>query len=213
MADKIDISSWNRKQHFELFKNYSDPYFNMTANLDCTNLLAFCSTNRLSLFLCYLYLTVKAANEIKEFRYRFSGDEVYCYDAVNIGSILLKEDNTFIFTYLDYKKNFTEFYKHAQEIIAKDKNKTELIPSDNNDNVIHTSVIPWVSFTSFKHARNNEFKDSIPKIVFGKTFDENGKIKIPVSVEVHHAMMDGFHVGQFYNLLQSYFDECAGILE
>ena len=41
MADKVDISSWNRKQHFDLYKDYSDPFFNMTANLNCSILSSF----------------------------------------------------------------------------------------------------------------------------------------------------------------------------
>ena len=212
MADKVDISSWDRKQHFDLFKDYDDPFFNITANLNCTTLLSFCSENNLSFYLCYMYLAAKAANEIKEFSYRFIENEVYSYRRIDIGSILLKENNTFIFTYFDYKKNFPEFYKHAEEVIQKSKTVTKLLPSKNNDNVIHISVVPWVSFTSFKHARDKKNKDSIPKIVFGKTFTQNDTTKIPVSLEVHHALMDGYHAGQFYNLLQSYFDGCKDIL-
>ncbi len=69
--------------------------------------------------------------------------------------------------------------------------------------MIHCSFIPWVNFTSFKHARKNDMDAfGIPKFVFGKFTDENNKKMMPFSIEVHHALMDGFHVGKFIEKLQ-----------
>ena len=59
-------------------------------------------------------------------------------------------------------------------------------------------MIPWISFTSFTHARKPAKEDSVPKIVFGKYTKKNDSVKMPVSVEVHHSLMDGIHVGKFF---------------
>jgi chloramphenicol O-acetyltransferase type A len=48
--------------------------------------------------------------------------------------------------------------------------------------------------------------DSIPRIAWGKYFEENGKIKLPLSVQVHHALVDGLHVGQYFNAIQEILD-------
>ncbi|MEZ4772721.1 MAG: CatA-like O-acetyltransferase [Bacteroidia bacterium] len=64
--------------------------------------------------------------------------------------------------------------------------------------LIHFSIIPWIAFTSFKHARRFRRADTIPKIVLGKVYNENGVMKIPVWLEVHHAIMDGIHVGKYF---------------
>ncbi|MCU6167761.1 hypothetical protein KWH76_23435, partial [Enterobacter roggenkampii] len=32
----IDIEKWNRKEHFNFFKTFDDPFFGMTANVDFT---------------------------------------------------------------------------------------------------------------------------------------------------------------------------------
>src|SRR5216684_2776419 len=53
-----------------------------------------------------------------------------------------------------------------------------------------TTVLPWVSFTSFSHARNWGREDSVPRIAFGKFTKENDRTLLPISVEVHHALMD-----------------------
>ena len=73
--------------------------------------------------------------------------------------------------------------------------------------LIYCSVIPWVSFTSFKHASRLDRTQTIPRIVFGKIFDDGPVKKMPLSVEANHTIMDGFHVGKLFNLFQVKIDE------
>lgn len=51
-------------------------------------------------------------------------------------------------------------------------------------------------------ARAFSYKSSIPKISFGKMLTEGNKKLMPVSIHVHHALMDGFHVGAYIDLFQ-----------
>lgn len=82
------------------------------------------------------------------------------------------------------------------------RNSTGLIPAVSGENVIHYSSIPWIHFTGLSHARSFSFKDSCPKISFGKMMEVNGRRIMPLSIHVHHALMDGFHVGQYIDLYQ-----------
>jgi len=66
--------------------------------------------------------------------------------------------------------------------------------------------IPWISFTGLQHARKTDLEDTIPRFVFGKYFKEEKRLKMPLSVEVHHALVDGFHVGQLFKFLQEELD-------
>ncbi|HUR12627.1 MAG TPA: CatA-like O-acetyltransferase, partial [Flavitalea sp.] len=79
---------------------------------------------------------------------------------------------------------------------------TGLIPAMSGENVIHYSSVPWLRFTSLSHARAYSFPDSIPKISFGKMITEGSRKIMPVSVHVHHGLMDGFHVAQFVDRFQ-----------
>jgi chloramphenicol O-acetyltransferase type A len=73
----------------------------------------------------------------------------------------------------------------------------------NDDNVIHFSAVPWLDFTSLSHARSFSFPDSCPKISFGKmTIDSSGKKTMPMSIHVHHGLIDGLHLGQFVDYFQ-----------
>jgi chloramphenicol O-acetyltransferase type A len=66
----------------------------------------------------------------------------------------------------------------------------------SGDDIIYHSVLPWLRFTSFANALPGD--DSIPRIVFGRVVREGGRMKMPVAVEVHHALVDGADVGKFF---------------
>lgn len=198
---KLDLDSWVRKSHFQFFKNYEFPYFNITANLDVTSLKNFTSQNSISFFKSCLYFAMKVANEIEEFRYRTKGNDVIVHDDLSVGTTILNEDNTFSFCYFKYDKVYNKFEK-----LASDSMNTVCKKMDEKcgDDLIRFSAIPWVSFTSFTNARKLNTEDSVPIVVFGKYFADGAKIKMPVSVEVHHALMDGIHVGRYFELFQNY---------
>jgi chloramphenicol O-acetyltransferase type A len=54
--------------------------------------------------------------------------------------------------------------------------------------------------------------DSFPRFAWGKFFAEGERLKMPLSVQGHHALMDGLHVGQYYEVIQSYFDDPESVL-
>jgi chloramphenicol O-acetyltransferase type A len=107
-----------------------------------------------------------------------------------------------------FDDDFNIFYKNAVNSIESAKKDASFRSVDRPD-VIYHSIIPWVSFTSFSNARKKGQGDDIPRIVFGKYFNSEQKLMLPVSVEVHHALMDGFHVGQYFNSLQNAMNNMA----
>ena len=107
-------------------------------------------------------------------------------------------------------KNFSVFERHVLEQIDTCKQPETLLHDHDHDvAMVHYSVIPWVHFRALSHPRNYGSGDCIPKIVFGKYSDDNGSIKMPISVEAHHALLDGFHMGQYFEGFQS----CANLPE
>ena len=55
-------------------------------------------------------------------------------------------------------------------------------------------------------SRNEMFFACVLFVDWGKYYEKNGKIMIPISVQVHHSFVEGMHVGKFVNGLQEYFD-------
>jgi chloramphenicol O-acetyltransferase type A len=126
---------------------------------------------------------------------------VFLYDEVHASATISRPDTTFGFSYIDYKPNFAEFVTDAQQEIKRVQGTVglELSPVFN---VLHVSAIPWVNFTGLTHARSFTFKDSMPKISLGKVTEQDGKKSMPVSVTVHHGLMDGRQIGEFIDLFQ-----------
>ena len=205
---EFDVENWNRKAQYNFFKTYEDPFFNITANLEVSNLYNYCKQHHLSFSLACIYVALKCANDIAEFKLRFKNDKVYLFDSVNIGSTVLNEDFTFSFCDFEFQKTLQEFDEKGKVVLENHKNGIVFSAQEDQLGIIHCSTIPWVSFTGFKHARNgNEGLQGIPKVVFGKLFKENKIQKIPFSVEVHHALMDGYHVGLLYEKMQKFINE------
>lgn len=203
MPQYLDLQTWNRREHFHFFKTYEQPFFNICAEVEVGALLKYCKAQRLSFFIASLFLSTKTANAIAPFRYRLRGEQVLVHDRVDAGSAVLMRDETFDFCYFDFTPDFQRFHQNAKrrlEELTQGRGRFET--REGRDDLLYYSVIPWVSFTSFANAQKSFTQSSAPKIVFGKYHEVGGRIMMPVSVEVHHALMDGLHVGRYFELFQ-----------
>jgi len=200
---KLNIEDWNRKDPFYFFKNYDNPFFNICTEVDITELYNLSKKEEFSFFIASLYASTKAANLVEEFRYRIKDDGVIIYDEIHAGSTVLNKDDTFGFSYFDFASSFKEFNQRAKKVLQNMlQKKGDFDPRDNQDNLIHYSVIPWISFFSISHPRKFKMNDSIPKIVFGKYTNKEDRLMMPVSIDVHHSLLDGFHVAKYLDTFQ-----------
>jgi chloramphenicol O-acetyltransferase type A len=204
----LDLEGWKRRQHFEFFRRYEKPWFNICADVDVSALVARCAEpGGPSFFLASLWLSLVAANAVEELRYRLRGDQVVVHPVIHGGSTVLMPDETFAFAYFGYRPGFPAFAETgARELERVKGGPGGLQPEADRDDLIHYSVIPWVAFSSFSHARTSARDLSVPKIVFGRHRRVGERRLLPVSVEVHHALVDGLHVGRFYER----YEELAG---
>lgn len=209
MKQIINIDIWKRKEHYHFFKDYQEAFFGITANVDCTKAYTYAKEHDFSFFLYYMHKSLEAVNAIEEFRYRIEEGNVVCFDEIHGSTTAMNADNVFAFAFLRYRDGFQEFSELAQKEIAFIKTISGLNINEENGrlDVIHYSTIPWVSFTSLTHERNYAFADSIPKITFGKYYKEGDRLLLPLAVNVHHGLMDGMHVGRYFELFQALLDE------
>jgi chloramphenicol O-acetyltransferase type A len=203
MARYLDITNWARRDVFEFFRAFDKPYFNICTRLDVTNLIALLRERpQISVSLAYHYFALRAANEIEPFRYRIREGKVIVYDTIHAGTTVLLPNETFTLAYFDYEANFRKFIDQAERALSDVLLGDGGFKPDPRDDRIHFTTLPWVSFTSFSHARNWGGEDSVPKIAFGKFIKDDARTLLPFSVEVHHALMDGLHVGRYLSLME-----------
>jgi chloramphenicol O-acetyltransferase type A len=197
MQTYLDVTNWSRREVFEFFRGFDKPYFNICTRLDVTNLLSHLRSRSYgSVSLAYHYLALRLANEIEPFRYRLRDGKVLIHEVIHGGTTVLLANESFGLAYFDYEKDFSKFVVAARIAVDEARSKGGFRPIAD-DARVHFTTLPWVSFTSFSHARNWAREDSVPKIAFGKFTRENTRTLLPISVEVHHALVDGFHVGQY----------------
>lgn len=203
MYVEVDMDNWNRRATYDFFKDYDDPFFNFTGRVDATALYRLCKENGLSFSLAALFYSQIAANEIREFRTRMVDGRLVEFDQIHATQTILNHDETFSFAYFEMMDDVFEFDRADKAAVEKYKALKSFDVESERADLIYYSVIPWVAFTSFKHASRFDRMQTIPRIVFGKLFDDTAHHKqLPLSVEANHMIMDGLHVGRFFNRFQ-----------
>lgn len=208
----IDLQSWPRRQHFEFFSAFDHPHFGMTANVDLSRFYPVIKQRGYSISVAIVYLISRVANAIPEFRYRIRGGQVVEHEVVHPSTTILVSDDLFSFCTFDYVENFAEFSVRAEKKITQVRAHLELENDVVQDQLLFMTAIPWVSFTSFVHPMHLKAGDSIPRFAWGKFFQDGDRLKMPLGVQAHHALMDGFHVGKFYSAVQEYLDSPDSLL-
>ena len=202
----INKDSWNRRSTFDYFSQFELPFFNITANVDVSGLKSFCDKNEYSFFLASLFFAMQAANDIDAFKMRIRGEDIIRHNNIRVGSTIQYEDKSFGFCYFPYLDSVHEFETKGQGLLEDALQTKGFSPKDGSDDLLHFSVITWLHVKGFQHARRIGQEDSIPKIVFGKYQKKGESLQMPVNVEVHHALADGYHVGLFFEKFQGYLD-------
>ncbi len=208
MIKKLDFKNWNRKEHYEFFSSFDEPFFGIVSEVDCTKAYKFCKNSDRSFFAYYLHKVLTAVNEIPEFRYRILNSEVVVYDNVHSAATIARPDGTFAFSFAEFDTDFSIFHKRLKKEIGEVQNTTGLRLSEDSQRLdaIHISSFPWHKLTGLTHSRNFKIPDSVPKITFGKMYPNGIEYKLPIAVNVHHGLMDGFHVAKFLEVFQGLLD-------
>ena len=200
MSNYLDTTTWARRDAFEFFRHFDKPYFNVCVRLDVSPLKAVLTARGgggLSLA-CY-FIALRLANLHQAFRLRLEGGRVRVHDEVHGSTTVLREDGeSFFFAEFDHSADFDAFAAQAGAAIdAARTMHAAFEPKPDDSARVYFTSLPWLHFTSFSHARNWKREDSIPRFAFGRAQAEAGALWLPMSVEVHHALMDGVHVGRY----------------
>jgi chloramphenicol O-acetyltransferase type A len=200
----IDMQTSPRREHFQFFNAFDHPHFNMCANVDLTAFYPFLKERDIPFTVAIVYVLARAANAIPEFRFRIREGEVVEHEVVHPSGTILVSEDIFSFCTFDYFDDFSVFAPSAAKQIAYVKEHPTLKGEPGQDNLLFMTAIPWVSFTSFMHPMHLDPADSVPRFAWGKFFQEGERLKMPLSVQGHHALMDGLHMGKYYAIVQDY---------
>lgn len=199
---KIDLETWNRKEHFEYYHTLSDPRYSLTFEVDVTEVYDFSKRENLSFFLCMVYFVSKAMNSVENFRYIIKEDNVYVLDELIPSFTYLKKDSdAFHITALKTGDDIRDFCIRATEKSESQKHFYSFSVSPLE--MIHISSVPWLYMTGLVREKNDNAKnssdDTAPHVVWGKYKEINGRKILNMNVEVNHQTVDGYHIARFYD--------------
>jgi chloramphenicol O-acetyltransferase type A len=210
MRKKIDMTKYARKSTFEAFLHHEIPVLSTTCEVDITVLFEFRKKNNLKFFPLLALLIDKTVNEVEAMKHRIIDGELYAYSIIHPSFTTLLPDNTISFCDATHMNNEKMFYEHIvtlSDAIVQTAN-VEMVEKHGR---YFISNIPWIRFSSFTHPYLSQYS-SIPIITTGK-FQQNGSsITMPIALQVHHSLADGYHLGQFYTLLEQNIKDAPELL-
>lgn len=200
----IDRAAWPRRTYFEHYLSAVPCTYSLTVKLDITNL----RQKGRKLYPAMLYLLTSTVNRHDAFRMalRETG-ELVRYDAMEpCYTVFHRETETFSNLWTAYSEDYGEFLRRYEEDQQRYGGVEGFLPKpDVPENSFTVSMLPWASFEGFNLNTPN-FRYLIPIFTMGKFQEENGRVRMPLAVQVHHAVCDGFHVCRFLEDLQAGID-------
>ena len=202
----LDIETWNRREHFEYFKQLADPSFSVCVTVDVTKAHAVSKEKSMPFFVLYLYAAMKAINGIENFKYRITKDDrIRICDAIHASATIMRPDTTFGFSFIEYSEDLNQFCENFKREKERVLHSADLFPPVVSEDTVYCSALPWLHFTGHKEAKGSS-SDSVTRLAFGKFEKGTNALRMPVSINVNHALIDGYHVGLFFENYQKTLD-------
>lgn len=204
----LDLSNDPRRAQFDYFRTMASPYVSVTVPCDITPLRAAVKSRGLPFFLTLLHTAINAANDVPELRRRIKGERVAEYDRCLSSHTVALENGAYCYCTLDCTMPLDEFLPYAQAQVAQAVAAPEMDDGEDPDELFFVSSLPWLSFTSLSLPVPNP-PDSNVRITFGKFYEQDGKILLPLNLTAHHALADGIHLARFYEAFARRVNEFA----
>lgn len=201
----IDETTWKRSTHCAIFRNCTEPSFCVTFELDITNFLKKIKEQKFSFTLATVFAVCKCANDIEEFRYRFLDGKIVLFDKIDTAFTYLdKKTELFKVINVPMENNIGDYVEKAKKTAEEQK---EYLTQPLGNDVFQCSPLPFITYTHISHTNSGKKDNATPLFDWGKYYEKDGRIFMPMSVQVHHSFADGIHIGKFAENLQRYMNE------
>lgn len=213
----IDKNSYYRKDVYKHFTEDCKCSTSITARIDVKALKQISFQTKTKFYINFLYVLSKALNSRDDYKmdYLWETDEIICYDVINPKHYIFHEDTeTCTLVYTKYDENYDIFYQNAIKDIERAKQTRDYkLDTKNHPNCFDASFIPWISYDSLNIELPDGYLFFPPIINWGKYREENGKLLMPVSVRLNHAIADGYLVALVFKLLEKEIKQLTIMLE
>ena len=197
----IDIETWARRDAYKMFSGDDYPFYNVCFEFDVTQVRAFSKREGLSFYHVMIWLVTKAVNSVPALRQRVRGDSVVELDRTDPSFTELRcGEECFYIVNAPWQDDIRAF---CEACAAKRDAQHFFIDNDREtDELIYISCMPWFDFTTMTNEHFFLRDDTVPRITWGKYVERGGRYMMHMSVEVNHRLVDGVHLGRFYEAME-----------
>ena len=211
----IDRETYYRKDVFRHFTEDCKCSTSITSRIDVTELVTHSKNTGTKFYINFLYILSKVMNSREDYRmgYLWQTDELICYDVINPTQYVFHEDTeTCTPVYTEYCENYEKFYADALRDVEEAKKTREYgLDMTNHPNWFDASYISWLSYDSLHLELPDGNLYFAPIINWGKYREENGRLVMPVTVRLNHAIADGYLVANVFRLLENEISYFVGL--
>ncbi|MGJ8621393.1 MAG: CatA-like O-acetyltransferase [Yoonia sp.] len=197
----VDLATWPRAAQFRFFRTYQQPHYATTSRLDVTNLMAR-KADGVSPYRACLYAIGVGLHAVPELCVRFRGDQVVQHGMITLSMTVPTDAGSFGYAYVPYRPDFSAFDQQAKGLIDAVAAGGSLdANSGERDDLAYLSCMPWLDYTAINNALPGP-DDCIPRVTWGKFVQGQGRWDMAMTLEVHHALVDGAQVGAYFAAVQ-----------
>lgn len=198
----IDLKAWPRSEQFRFFRTFDRPHYATTVRVDVSRLMAQRKVLQISPFRHAIFAVGSGLHAVPELCMRFRGDVVTRYDRLQLSPTVPLDNGDFRYTYLMFDPDRANFDAHARAKIEEVRAGAPLNANDGSiQDVAYLSCLPWLDYTALDNALPGP-DDCIPRISWGKIVPKGDGYDMAMTIQVHHALVDGRQVGQFFEATQ-----------
>lgn len=210
----IDLGSWPRRQHFEHYLNASPCTYALTVEVDVTAFAAELRASERKTSLAQIWAIATVVNAHDEFRMGLteSGAPGVWPVVHPAFTVFNPAQETFSSVWVPYDADFAVFHRSAAHAIAEHASASGLFPQGRPPaNTFDVSSVPWTSFTGFTLNIRDAWRHLAPIFTLGRYVERDGRVLLPLAVQLHHAAADGFHAARLVDELQALLREPAWV--
>ena len=209
----LDMKTWARTPYYNYYAHGSKGMCAMTADIDISALAKKVGQDKIYVPMLYAITTV--INAHKEFRvgYCKENGELMIWDYVStIHRVFHPDTETFTRVCTEWNESYKEFAKGAEADIKSGEKCATLNADEFPESVFEVSYVPWVKYSSVNMKMSESGKYLAPIVTFGKAEDTDGKTKLPLTMQISHAVADGFHIARFFEEVKQEAEKLAAQL-
>lgn len=199
----IDIKKLDRADYFYYFISVGTT-IEFTVKMDVTKVLEKCYNEKLNFQAVMLHRIYRAINQVDNFKYDLLDGKLIKWDKIVPTFSSMNKNNKLFFTlYADMQENEIDYNEVYKDTVNKYATSTTIVPQGElPGNVFNVSCIPWLHFEHFSSNSKSMENNIVKMITIGKYEQVNDRYVLPITLQVSHAVVDGYHASLFFEKLR-----------